>query len=79
MRPLVEFCINNLTDDVLTLMKELEKDMDLDVLDYGCLGNCGICAESPYALVNGEVITAQTATDLKVKIYEVIEAMEIRF
>lgn len=78
MRPLIEFCVNNLTDDVLELMKELEQDMDLDVIEYGCLGNCSICAEKPYALVNGEIVTGKTANELKQKIYRAIEDMEIR-
>lgn len=79
MRPLIEFCVNNLTDDVLDLMKELEQDIDLDVIEYGCLGNCSICAETPYALVNGEIITGKTAVELKKKIYQAVEEMEIRF
>lgn len=79
MRPLIEFCINNLTEDVLEVKKKLEKDPSLDVLEYGCLGNCGICAEGPYALVNGDLISAKTAEELLEKIYKAIEEMEVRF
>lgn len=79
MRPLIEFCINNLTSDVLEIKKKLDQDYDLDVIEYGCLGSCGVCARYPYALVNGEVVKAETAEELLKKIYEAIEEMEIRF
>ncbi|SEN57169.1 DUF1450 domain-containing protein [Lihuaxuella thermophila] len=79
MRPLIEFCINNLTPEVLEIKKKLETDPSLDVIEYGCLGNCGICAEQPYALVNGELIMAETAEELLDNIYKAIEEMEIRF
>jgi uncharacterized protein YuzB (UPF0349 family) len=79
MRPLIEFCINNLTADVLTVKQTLEKDRSLDVLEYGCLGNCGICARQPYALVNGELVSAVTAEELLEKIYQKIEEMEFHF
>jgi uncharacterized protein YuzB (UPF0349 family) len=64
---------------VLDVKQTLEKDRSLDVLEYGCLGNCGICAQQPYALVNGELIAAETAVELLRKIYQKIEDMEFRF
>lgn len=79
MIPLVEFCINNLTDDVLAVKNKLEKDPGLDVLEYDCLSHCGICREGPYALVNGEVVRADTGAELLRKIYEAIEEMEVRY
>ncbi|MBA4542081.1 MULTISPECIES: DUF1450 domain-containing protein [Thermoactinomyces] len=79
MFPLVEFCLNNLTDDVLEIKKKLEADPEIDVLEYGCLGNCGICASGPYALVNGELITGDTAEELLKNIYKAIEETEVRF
>lgn len=79
MRPLVEFCVNNLTPDVLEIKKELEKDYSIDVIDYGCLGYCGICARQPYALVNGEMVKGKDATDLYKRIYRAIEAIKIQY
>jgi uncharacterized protein YuzB (UPF0349 family) len=79
MRPLIEFCVNNLTPEVLEVKKRLEQDPDLDVLEYGCLGNCGICAEKPYALVNGDLISAETAEELYIKIRKAVDEMEFRF
>ena len=79
MRPLIEFCVNNLTSDVLTIKAKLENNMDFDVLEYGCLGNCGLCATAPYALVNGELIKAETAEELHKKILRACEEMEFHF
>jgi uncharacterized protein YuzB (UPF0349 family) len=79
MIPLVEFCVNNLSDEVLEVKKKLEEDPSIDVIEYGCLGNCGLCAQKPYALVNGEIVTADTADELLKKIREAIEEMEIRY
>lgn len=79
MRPLIEFCINNLTPDVLEIKKKLDQDTDLDVLEYDCLGNCGTCAKEPYALVDGELVTGNTAEELLKNIYQAIEEIEYRY
>lgn len=79
MRPLIEFCVNNLTSDVLEIKAKLESNLDYDVLEYGCLGNCGLCARAPYALVNGELVTAETASELYDKIIEACEEMEFKY
>lgn len=79
MIPLIEFCINNLTPEVLEVKKKLEQDPFLDVIEYNCLGHCGICATQPYALVNGELVRAESGEELLQKIYKKIEEMEIRF
>jgi uncharacterized protein YuzB (UPF0349 family) len=79
MRPLIEFCVNNLTDDVLEIKKKLDEDSSLDVIEYGCLGYCGNCAIHPYCLVNGELIQADTAEELLEKIYKAIEEIELHY
>jgi uncharacterized protein YuzB (UPF0349 family) len=73
MRPIIEFCQSNLSAGTLRVMEELEKDDSLDVLDYGCLGHCGECYASPYALVNGELVMGKTPKDLLEKIREEIK------
>lgn len=45
-------------------MKQLESNPDYDVIEYGCLGNCGSCYIHPYALVNGETVAAESAEAL---------------
>ncbi|SDX21157.1 Uncharacterized protein YuzB, UPF0349 family [Marininema mesophilum] len=78
MKPMVEFCINNLTEDVEKLRVELEQDHELDVLETSCLGHCELCATSPYAMVNGEIVTGETAEELGRNIRKEIENYQQR-
>ncbi|NBI28873.1 YuzB family protein [Chengkuizengella marina] len=73
MRPIIEFCTNNMHLGTDKIMKELEKNPEYDVIEYGCLGYCGVCSMEPYALVNGDLITAETPDQLKEKIEKEIE------
>ncbi|WNF36351.1 YuzB family protein [Bacillaceae bacterium IKA-2] len=73
MRPIIEFCATNLASGTQKALETLEKDPDLDVIEYGCLSFCGKCAASPFALVNGEVVIGETSDDLVKKIYAFIE------
>lgn len=73
MRPIIEFCQSNLSAGTLRVKEELEKDLSLDVIDYGCLGHCGECYESPYALVNGELVIGKTPKELLQNIREEIK------
>ena len=68
MNPIVEFCASNMHHGTDRIMKKLEADPDIDVIEYGCLGNCGECYLFPYALVNGEIVAAETADMLYDKI-----------
>jgi uncharacterized protein YuzB (UPF0349 family) len=73
IKPIIEFCISNLANGAQKALERLEKDYDLDVIEYGCLGYCGKCASSLYALVNGEVVTGSTADELVDNIYQYLE------
>lgn len=64
MRPIIEFCVNNMHKGTDQVMKKLEKNPEYDVIEYGCLGNCGQCYVQPFALVNGEIISANDADAL---------------
>lgn len=64
MRPIIEFCNSNMHHGTDAVMRELEKSPDNDVIEYGCLGNCGECYAAPFALVNGETVTADTPVEL---------------
>ncbi|MNH45864.1 hypothetical protein D3C79_1084390 [compost metagenome] len=57
-------------------MKNLESLPDIEVIEYGCLGNCGECYLSPYALVNGESVVAETAEQLYDLVLEAIAKQE---
>ena len=73
IQPIIEFCISNLANGAQKALEKLEKDPNLDIIEYGCLGYCGKCATSLYALVNGEVVTGKTPDELVDNIYQYLE------
>jgi uncharacterized protein YuzB (UPF0349 family) len=73
MRPIIEFCISNLASGSQRTREKLEKDPNLDVIEYGCLGSCGECYENPYALVNGELVSGETPDELYDNIMDYLE------
>ena len=73
MNPIVEFCISNIANGSQESFETLEKDPNLDVLEYGCLSYCTKCMETLYAVVNGEVVEADTPEELTERIYQFIE------
>jgi uncharacterized protein YuzB (UPF0349 family) len=73
MNPIVEFCMSNLANGSQETFETLEKDPNLDVLEYGCLSYCTKCMETLYAVVNGEVVEADTPEELTERIYQFIE------
>jgi uncharacterized protein YuzB (UPF0349 family) len=69
----IKFCENNFTFGTEETMKKLKENFsDVDVSVEGCLGYCGDCAVGPYALVNDEMIQADTADELFEKIKNMI-------
>ncbi|SUM86568.1 putative DUF1450-containing protein [Staphylococcus saprophyticus] len=64
MNPIVEFCISNLAKGGDYVYNQLENDPGIDVLEYGCLQNCGICSSGLYALVNGDIVEGESPDDL---------------
>ena len=73
MKPIVEFCVSNLASGAQEALEQLERDPNLDIVEYGCLSYCGKCAESPYALVNGDPVTGETNEELVKNIYTYLE------
>jgi len=73
LNPLVEFCMSNLAMGAYETYDVLENDPNIDVLEYDCLSHCSLCAEKLYALVNGEIVEADTPEELTKKIYAYIE------
>jgi uncharacterized protein YuzB (UPF0349 family) len=72
-KPIIEFCVSNLASGAQKALEILEKDPNLDIIEYGCLGYCGICAQTLYALVNGEVVRGKTPEELVENIYQYLE------
>ncbi|WP_027416347.1 YuzB family protein [Aneurinibacillus terranovensis] len=73
MRPMVEFCVSNLANGTDVVKKALEEENEVDVLEYGCLGNCGQCFVQPFALVDGIIVAAATPEALLAAIKEHIK------
>ncbi|RFU67206.1 YuzB family protein [Bacillus sp. V59.32b] len=73
MNPIIEFCISNLASGAYPALEQLERDPNFDIVEYGCLGYCGKCAASLYALVNGEPVTGDTPEELVENIYKYLE------
>ncbi len=70
---LVEFCNANMQKGSDEVYEQLGEDNDIEVLDYECTNNCGICSKAMFAIVNGQLVGAQTAPALLDKIYRQLE------
>ena len=73
MNPMVEFCVSNLANGSQETFEVLERDPNIDVLDYGCLSYCTKCVESFFAIVNGELVKSDSPAALTKAIYQFIE------
>ena len=73
MKPIIEFCISNLANGAQAALEMLEKDPNLDIIEYGCLSYCGKCGHSLYALVNGEMVMGETPNELVENVYTFLE------
>jgi uncharacterized protein YuzB (UPF0349 family) len=73
MKPIIEFCISNLANGSQKAFEILDRDPNLDVIEYGCLSYCTRCSEGLFALVNGEVVDGQTPEELVDNIYDFLE------
>jgi uncharacterized protein YuzB (UPF0349 family) len=74
---IVEFCVSNIHHGTEQVLEKLDKLPHLEVIEYGCLGNCGECFLSPYALVNGERVVAETAEELYDLVLSTIRQQEL--
>ncbi|MUT68533.1 YuzB family protein [Paenibacillus sp. NEAU-GSW1] len=72
-KPLIEFCAGNMHHDgAQKLLKQFEQNEQYRVIEYGCLGNCGECYLRPFALVDGQIVAAETADELREKVQAAI-------
>lgn len=70
--PHIQFCENNFPHGTEEVINKL-KDEDYDVEIESCLGYCGDCAKSPFALVDDEFIQADTPEELYKMIKDYLE------
>lgn len=70
---LVEFCTNNYVYGTDRIKKSLEGNEEYEVMEYNCLGHCTECDITPFAVVEGEFVEADTLALLKDMIKEKIQ------
>lgn len=69
----IEICdINPIASEDLESFEKKYKDVT--VLRSPCLSNCDMCSHSPYAYVNGVLITRETNDQLMLAIDETVQA-----
>lgn len=73
MRPIIEFCASNIGHGTEPLKLKLEQNPEYDVVEYGCLNNCGQCYLQPFAMVDGEIIEADSPEELEKAIEAAIQ------
>lgn len=65
----VEFCMTNLSLGAADAYDVLIERDDIEIIELGCTSNCEICECRLFAIVNGEILTAENAEEL-IKIVE---------
>lgn len=76
LKPMIEFCASNMHHGTDRLMKKFEQNPAFEVIEYGCLGNCGECYLAPFGLVDGEIVAAETVEELESSIMTAIEKQQ---
>lgn len=56
----VDICECNLALGTEKVKDNLEKSGDYEVEVHGCLGHCGECFETPFVLLDGEFVSAES-------------------
>jgi uncharacterized protein YuzB (UPF0349 family) len=69
---IVEFCEKNLdqflTEDEVPKYESFFNEKNVQYKEYECQSKCKECKMAPYAVVNGEFITAATSSELLEKL-----------
>lgn len=60
----VEFCITNISLGAADVYDVFMERDDVEITESGCTSNCEICECQLFAIVNGEIIQADTAEQL---------------
>jgi len=72
----VEICVSNAHHGTEEIMQRLQQDPRIDVIEYGCLGNCGECYLAPFAMVDGVTVAVESTDELFGAIMHEIEKQE---
>jgi uncharacterized protein YuzB (UPF0349 family) len=74
----VRFCPCNFEDEMEVVKQHLMDSYDLEIIEERCLLYCGQCLVTPFALVEGENITASNPEELLKKIAEFLNQKEMK-
>jgi len=70
----IEFCENNFGYGTEEVIERIENELDNAKTEvHSCIGFCDDCAASPFALIDGQIIQADTPDDLFEEIKAYIE------
>lgn len=79
MFPLVEFCESNINQGSHVAVDALEQRDDVEVMTYGCMSECSLCAKLFFCMFEGERISAETPAALLTKIEHAIDEWHAEF
>ena len=68
----IECCFINRLNGSDRLFCELEKQPDIKVTTFNCLGNCHVCSKTYHCIVNGVRVSASTEAELQEQISKYI-------
>lgn len=67
---LVEFCRSNIEKTSKHTYEHLMDKEDVDVIDYECTNDCGVCSRTAFCIVEGKRVAAKTDEQLLVRVLE---------
>lgn len=74
----VDFCATNLQYRSRPLFEKLKERADLDVREWGCLGNCELCETGPYLILGDRFLLAATVAELEQMVEEALAELGAR-
>lgn len=60
----IDICEGNFVLGTDKVKEELDKTGEFEVEVHGCLGYCGECCETPFALIDGEFVSSDSVEGL---------------
>ncbi|WP_062305680.1 DUF1450 domain-containing protein [Alicyclobacillus sendaiensis] len=71
------WCVNNALTGVREAIERVAAERpDLMVKKYACVEQCGLCARQPFALVGGDVVTAESPASLAHRLLAAVREAE---
>ncbi|MBU6146496.1 MAG: DUF1450 domain-containing protein [Paenibacillaceae bacterium] len=70
----VDCCANNCA--TAPLCSAYEQAQHVEIITYGCLGVCDVCAHTPFAFVGGTQVAAHSVDEVKAAIDQCISDIE---